>query len=114
MMKKIEAIIRTTRFEEVKSALEQIGHVSLTMTEVKGCGQQKGITQQWRGAEYIVDMIPKTKIEIVVEDDQVDSVIDAIIEAAKTGQIGDGKIFIIPVESAFRIRTQESGPSALR
>jgi nitrogen regulatory protein P-II 1 len=112
-MKKIEAIIRTTKFEDVKVALEGIGLVSMTVTEVKRRGQQKGIKQQWRGAEYIVDLIPKTKIELVVEDSKVDIVIVTLAEAARTGQIGDGKIFVIPVERTIRVRTGEEGDSAL-
>jgi len=112
-MKKIEAIIRTTKFEDVKVALEGIGLVSMTVTEVKGRGQQKGIKQQWRGAEYIVDLIPKTKIEMVVEDGKVDTVISTLADAARTGQIGDGKIFVIPVERVIRVRTGEEGDPAI-
>ncbi|MDT8357539.1 MAG: P-II family nitrogen regulator [Methanomicrobiaceae archaeon] len=112
-MKKIEAIIRTTKFEEVKRALEAAGHVSLTMIEVKGRGQQKGIRQQWRGAEYVIDMIPKTKIEIVVEDQDADAIVETILRHARTGQAGDGKIFIIPVENAIRVRTGDEGSTAL-
>lgn len=112
-MQKIEAIIRTTKLEEVKAALEGIGMVSLTVTDVKGRGQQKGIKQQWRGAEYIVDLIPKTKIELVVEDEKVDTVISTISSAARTGQIGDGKIFVSPVSRVIRVRTGEEGDKAL-
>lgn len=112
-MKKIEAIVRTTKFEDVKVALEGIGMVSMTVTEVKGRGQQKGIKQQWRGAEYIVDLIPKTKIELVVEDDKVEAVVSTLADAARTGQIGDGKIFVVPVERAIRVRTAEEGDPAL-
>ena len=112
-MKKIEAIIRTTKFEEVKKALETAGHVSLTMTEVKGRGQQKGIRQQWRGAEYVMDMVPKAKIEIVVEDQDVNKIVETIMLHARTGQIGDGKIFIIPIETAIRVRTGDEGSAAL-
>jgi len=112
-MKKIEAIIRTTKFEDVKVALEGIGLVSMTVTEVKGRGQQKGIKQQWRGAEYIVDLIPKTKVEMVVEDGKVDTVISTLADAARTGQIGDGKIFVIPVERVIRVRTGEEGDPAI-
>ncbi|MDV2481714.1 P-II family nitrogen regulator [Methanoculleus sp. Wushi-C6] len=112
-MKKIEAIIRTMRFESVKNALEDAGYDSMTVTEVKGRGRQKGITQQWRGAEYVVDLIPKTKIEIVVADADVEKVVDIIAASAVTGQIGDGKIFIIPLEDAIRVRTRERGDTAL-
>ena len=112
-MKKVEAIIRTMRFEDVKTALEAMGVESMTVTDVKGRGKQKGITQQWRGAEYVVDMIPKTKIEMVVDDAIVEKVVDTICSAAATGKIGDGKIFIIPVEDAIRVRTRERGKTAL-
>ncbi|MBP1928289.1 nitrogen regulatory protein P-II 1 [Methanolinea mesophila] len=112
-MKKVEAIIRTMRFEDVKTALEAIGVESMTVTDVKGRGKQKGITQQWRGAEYVVDMIPKTKIEMVVDDPLVEKVVDTICTVANTGKIGDGKIFIIPVEDAIRVRTRERGTTAL-
>jgi nitrogen regulatory protein P-II 1 len=113
-MKKIEAVIRPTKFEDVKSALEAIGMVSMTVSEVKGRGEQKGVRQQWRGAEYVVDFFPKTRIEMVVPDEKVDEVIAVIREAAQTGQIGDGKIFVIPVERAVRVRTGEEGEAALR
>lgn len=112
-MKKIEAIIRTMRFESVKHALESAGVDSMTVTEVKGRGRQKGIVQQWRGAEYVVDLIPKTKIEIVVADADVENVVEIIAASAATGQIGDGKIFIIPIEDAIRVRTRERGDAAL-
>lgn len=112
-MKEIKAIIRATTFEAVKKALDEKGYVSMTVTEVKGRGKQKGITQQWRGAEYVVDMIPKTKIEMVVKDEEVEEVIDIICSIAKTGQIGDGKIFISPVEDAIRVRTGEHGEESL-
>jgi len=112
-MKKVEAIIRATKFEEVKLALEKAGIESMTVIEVKGRGKQKGITQQWRGAEYVVDMIPKTKIEMVVKDEEVQEVVDTICSVAKTGQIGDGKIFISPVEEAIRVRTGEHGEESL-
>jgi len=112
-MKKVEAIIRTMKFEDVKSALEAMGVESMTVTDVKGRGKQKGITQQWRGAEYVVDMIPKTKIEMVVDDSLVEKVVDTICATASTGKIGDGKIFIIPVEDAIRVRTREHGDAAL-
>jgi nitrogen regulatory protein P-II 1 len=112
-MKKIEAIIRTMKFESVKHALEEAGLDSMTVTEVKGRGRQKGIVQQWRGAEYVVDLIPKTKIEVVVADADVEKVVDVIATSAATGQIGDGKIFIIPLEDAIRVRTRERGDTAL-
>lgn len=112
-MKKVEAIIRTVRFEEVKSALDRAGVESMTVTEVKGRGKQKGIVQQWRGAEYVVDMIPKTKIELVVPDEKVELVIDTICDAGATGALGDGKIFIIPIDDAIRVRTRERGGDAL-
>ena len=112
-MKKVEAIIRTMKFEDVKHALEAAGFDSMTVTEVKGRGRQKGIKQQWRGAEYVVDMIPKTKIEIVVEDTDVEKVIDVVCNSAATGQIGDGKIFVIPIENAIRVRTRERGEPAV-
>ncbi|WP_214020917.1 P-II family nitrogen regulator [Methanoculleus sp.] len=112
-MKKIEAIIRTMKFESVKHALESAGFDSMTVTEVKGRGRQKGIVQQWRGAEYVVDLIPKTKIEVVVPDADVEKVIDIIATSAATGQIGDGKIFIAPLEDAIRVRTRERGDTAL-
>jgi nitrogen regulatory protein P-II 1 len=112
-MKKIEAIIRNMKFEDVKHALEGAGFDSMTVTEVKGRGRQKGIVQQWRGAEYVVDLIPKTKIEMVVADDDVERLIDVIAASAATGQIGDGKIFIIPIEDTIRVRTKERGKKAL-
>jgi nitrogen regulatory protein PII len=112
-MKKIEAIIRSMKFEDVKHALEGAGFDSMTVTEVKGRGRQKGIVQQWRGAEYVVDLIPKTKIEMVVEDDDVERLIDVITASAATGQIGDGKLFIIPIEDVIRVRTKERGKTAL-
>ncbi len=112
-MQKIEAIIRTSKVDEVKHALEEIGKVSLTITDVKGRGQQKGIKQQWRGSEYVLDLIPKTKIEIVVSDREVDAVVSTICQAAHTGQIGDGKIFVIPISRTIRVRTGEEGDEAL-
>ena len=112
-MKKIEAIIRTVKFEAVKTALEKAGIESMTVTEVKGRGKQKGITQQWRGAEYVVDMIPKTKIEIVVDDQLKETVVNLICDVAGTGSIGDGKIFVVPVEEVIRVRTRERGSEAL-
>jgi len=112
-VKEVKAIIRTTNFEAVKKALDEKGYVSMTVTEVKGRGKQKGITQQWRGAEYVVDMIPKTKIEMVVKNEEVKDVVDTICSVAKTGQIGDGKIFITAVEDAIRVRTGEHGEESL-
>jgi nitrogen regulatory protein P-II 1 len=112
-MYKIEAIIKPTKFHEVKDALEEAGFASLTVTEVKGRGQQKGIVQQWRGREYCVDLLPKTKIEIVLPEKKLDEVIDIIQKTASTGEIGDGKIFIYPVENVIRIRTGERDGDAL-
>jgi nitrogen regulatory protein P-II 1 len=112
-MKKIEAIIRPEKLEHVKDALEQEGFVSMTITEVKGRGEQKGITLQFRGRTMEVELLPKVKIEIVVKDDKVDAVIDTIIKSARTGRVGDGKIFVIPVENAVRIRTGEKGEDAI-
>jgi nitrogen regulatory protein P-II 1 len=112
-MQKIEAIIRMNKVEDVKRALENIGKVSLTITDVKGRGQQKGIKQQWRGSEYVLDIIPKAKIEVVVQDSEVDAVIKAICDTARTGQIGDGKIFVIPVSRTIRVRTGEEGDAVL-
>jgi nitrogen regulatory protein P-II 1 len=112
-MRKIEAIIRPMKLEEVKNALSDAGFVSITVTEVKGRGQQKGLIQQWRGREYCVDLLPKTRIEIVLLEQDVDRVIELIQSAAATGNIGDGKIFVIPVEKAMRIRTSEIGEDAL-
>ncbi|MDD3621137.1 MAG: P-II family nitrogen regulator [Methanofollis sp.] len=112
-MKKIEAVIRPTKFEDVKTALEEIGMVSMTVSEVKGRGQQKGVRQQWRGAEYVVDFFPKTRIEMVVPDEKVDEVVTVIVQAAQTGQIGDGKIFVVPVERVVRVRTGEEDDRAL-
>lgn len=112
-MKKVEAIFRPTKLEEVKRSLEDAGFNSLTITEVKGRGQQKGITQQWRGQEYRIDAIPKVKIELTVRDGDVDKVTDAIISSARTDNIGDGKIFVLPVEKVIRIRTGEKDEKAL-
>ena len=112
-MRKIEAIIRPMKLEDVKTALSDAGFVSITVTEVKGRGQQKGLVQQWRGREYCVDLLPKTRIEIVLLEQDVDRVIELIQSAAATGNIGDGKIFVIPVEKAMRIRTSEIGEDAL-
>jgi len=112
-MKKVEAIIKPFKLEEVKDALTEIGIQGLTVSEVKGFGRQKGHTELYRGAEYVVDFIPKIKIEVVVTDDIVEKVVETIVNAARTGRIGDGKVFIIPVEDAVRIRTGERGDSAI-
>ncbi|VVB71503.1 putative nitrogen regulatory PII-like protein [uncultured archaeon] len=112
-MRMIQAIIRPSKVEEVKGALEGAGYTSLTSIEVKGRGRQKGITQMWRGEEYKVDMLPKVKIEVVVPDDKADEVAETIRKAAHTGNIGDGKIFILPVEKTIRIRTGETDGKAL-
>lgn len=112
-MKKIEAIIKPFKLDEVKEALQDIGVQGLSVIEVKGFGRQKGHTELYRGAEYVVDFLPKVKIEVVLEAEQVDAAIEAIIDAAKTDKIGDGKIFVSPVEQAVRIRTGESGTDAL-
>ena len=112
-MKKIEAIIKPFKLDDVKEALGAIGVEGLTVTEVKGFGRQKGHTELYRGAEYVVDFLPKIKLEVVIEDDQAQPVIDAIIGAANTGKIGDGKIFVLPLEEAVRIRTGERGGAAV-
>ena len=109
----ISAIIKPFKLDDVREALSEIGITGMTVYEVKGFGRQKGHTELYRGAEYVVDYIPKVKLEIAVDDDRVDAVIDAIIDAAKTGKIGDGKIFVTNLESVVRIRTSESGSSAL-
>ncbi len=112
-MKKIEAIIKPFKLDDVKSALSDIGIQGLTVTEVKGFGRQKGHTELYRGAEYVVDFLPKVKLEVVVPDDRVEAVTDAIQSAAKTGRIGDGKLFVQPVLDAVRIRTGERGDQAI-
>ncbi len=112
-MKKIEAIIKPFKLDEVKEALQDVGVQGLSVIEVKGFGRQKGHTELYRGAEYIVDFLPKVKIEVVLEDDQVEAAVAAIVDAAKTEKIGDGKIFVSPVEQALRIRTGESGIDAI-
>lgn len=112
-MKKIEAIIKPFKLEEVKEALAEIGIEGMTVTEVKGFGRQKGHTEIYRGSEYTVDFLPKIKIEIVLADSLAEKATEAIIKAAKTGKIGDGKIFIIPVDEAIRIRTEEEGEQAI-
>jgi nitrogen regulatory protein P-II 1 len=112
-MKKVEAIIKPFKLDEVKDALSTLGNFGITITEVKGFGRQKGHTEIYRGAEYVIDFVPKIKIEVVVDDAIVEKVIEAIITAARTGRVGDGKIFISPVEDAVRIRTGERGTEAL-
>ena len=112
-MKKIEAIIKPFKLDEVKEALQEIGVQGLSVIEVKGFGRQKGHTELYRGAEYVVDFLPKVKIEVALDDDQVEPAIAAIIDAAKTDKIGDGKIFVSTIEQAIRIRTGESGSDAL-
>jgi nitrogen regulatory protein P-II 1 len=112
-MKKIEAIIKPFKLDEVKEALHEIGVQGMTVTEVRGFGRQKGHTELYRGAEYVVDFLPKVKIEMVVEKGQVEDVIEAIENAAKTGRIGDGKIFVSPIENVIRVRTGERGKIAI-
>ncbi|WP_193140682.1 MULTISPECIES: P-II family nitrogen regulator [unclassified Meridianimarinicoccus] len=112
-MKKIEAIIKPFKLDEVKEALQEIGVQGLSVIEVKGFGRQKGHTELYRGAEYVVDFLPKVKIEVVLSDDQLDGAIEAILNAAKTDKIGDGKIFVSTIEQAIRIRTGEDGDAAL-
>jgi nitrogen regulatory protein PII len=112
-MKKIEAIIKPFKLDDVKEALNEIGIQGMTLTEVKGYGRQKGHREIYRGAEYVVDFIPKLKIEIVIDAGRVDEVVDAIAKAANTGKIGDGKIFVMPVETVIRVRTGERGTDAI-
>jgi nitrogen regulatory protein P-II 1 len=112
-MKKIEAVIKPFKLDEVREALSEVGVTGLTVTEVKGFGRQRGHTELYRGAEYVVDFLPKTKVELIVTDAQVDRAIEAIIKAARTGKIGDGKIFVTSVEQVVRIRTGESGEAAV-
>ena len=112
-MKKIEAIIKPFKLDEVKEALQEVGLQGMTVTEVKGFGRQKGHTELYRGAEYVVDFLPKVKIEVVLGDELVERAVDAIRKAAQTGRIGDGKIFVVPVENAIRIRTGETGSDAI-
>ena len=112
-MKKVEAIIKPFKLDEVKEALQEAGIQGLSVTEVKGFGRQKGHTELYRGAEYVVDFLPKVKLEVVVDDMIADRVVEAIAQAAHTGRIGDGKIFVIPVESALRIRTGERDENAI-
>jgi len=112
-MKKIEAIIKPFKLDEVREALSEIGITGMTVTEVKGFGRQKGHTELYRGAEYVVDFLPKVKLELVVSDGMQEQAIDAIVKAAHTGKIGDGKIFVMSVEQVVRIRTGESGDAAI-
>ena len=112
-MKKIEAIIKPFKLEDVKEALAEIGVEGMTVTEVKGFGRQKGHTEIYRGSEYTVDFLPKVKFDLVLPDDRVDAAVKAIIKSAKTGKIGDGKIFVFDVEDAIRIRTEEHGERAV-
>ena len=112
-MKKIEAIIKPFKLDDVKEALFEIGISGITVSEVKGHGRQQGHTELYRGAEYVVDFLPKLKIEIVVKEDDVEKVVDAIVNSARTGKIGDGKIFILPVEKTIRIRTGEEDEEAI-
>ena len=112
-MRKVEAIIKPFKLDEVKEALSAIGIHGMTVTEVKGFGRQKGHTELYRGAEYVVDFLPKIKIEITVTDEMVEKVVEVIVAAANTGRIGDGKIFVLPLDEAVRIRTGERGPDAV-
>ncbi len=112
-MKKIEAYVKPFKLDDVKAALMEIGIKGMTVSEVKGFGRQKGHTELYRGSEYHVDFLPKSRIEVFVVDEQVDTVVDTIVRVARTGSVGDGKIFVLPVEDAVRIRTGESGDSAL-
>jgi nitrogen regulatory protein P-II 1 len=112
-MKKIEAIIKPFKLDEVKEALQQISIQGMTISEVKGFGRQKGHTEIYRGAEYVIDFIPKVKLELIVGDSQVPQVLKAILESVRTGKIGDGKIFVVPVEEVIRIRTGETGETAI-
>jgi len=112
-MKKIEAIIKPFKLEDVKEALSELGIEGMTISEVKGFGRQKGHTEIYRGSEYTVDFLPKVKFEIVLPDDRVAKAVEAIVGSAKTGKIGDGKVFILPIEDAIRIRTEERGETAI-
>jgi nitrogen regulatory protein P-II 1 len=112
-MKKVEAIIKPFKLEEVKDALANLGIEGMTVCEVKGFGRQKGHTEIYRGSEYTVDFLPKIKIEVVLSDDVVDAAVSAIVKAAKTGKIGDGKVFVSPIDNAVRIRTEETGDRAV-
>lgn len=112
-MKKIEAIVKPFKLEDVREALADVGIAGMTVTEVKGFGRQKGHTELYRGAEYQIDFLPKVKIEMIIDDERVDAAIEAILGSAKTGKIGDGKIFVYPVEQVIRIRTSEQGEDAI-
>jgi len=112
-MKKIEAVIKPFKLEDVKDALAEMGITGMTVSEVKGYGRQKGHSELYRGAEYVVDFLPKVKMEMVVDDDQVDSVVDTVVEAARTGKIGDGKIFVSEIDKIVRIRTGETDSEAV-
>jgi nitrogen regulatory protein P-II 1 len=112
-MKKIEAIIKPFKLDETKDALSELGISGMTVTEVKGFGRQKGHTEIYRGSEYTVDFLPKIKLEVVVDDGEADSAVEAILKAAKTGKIGDGKVFVSPIDQAIRIRTEEKGANAV-
>ena len=112
-MKKVEAIIRPEKLDVVKTALEDLDHAGMTLTEVRGHGVQRGVTEQWRGRTFAVEYLTKVKIELVVKDDEVDAILERIVDAARTGQVGDGKIFVSPVTRAVRIRTGEEDEAAL-
>jgi nitrogen regulatory protein PII len=112
-MQKITAIVRPEKFDDVRAAIEKKGYPGISLTKIEGHGRQKGLTQQFRGREYTIDMIPKFKIEIVVKDGDVDGLVKTIIEAAKTGETGDGKIFVSPISKVYRIRTSEEGDAAI-
>lgn len=112
-MKKIEAVIKPFKLDDVKDALHEVGVSGITVSEVKGFGRQKGHTELYRGAEYVIDFLPKVKVEVVIEDMLVENVIEAITQAARTGRIGDGKIFVIPIDEAVRIRTGDRGADAV-
>src|SRR5437764_2594644 len=112
-MKKVEAIIKPFKLDEVKEALQEVGIQGITVTEAKGFGRQKGHTELYRGAEYVVDFLPKVKIEVVLPEERVETAVEAIQKAARTGRIGDGKIFVLDVQEAIRIRTGETGPDAI-
>ena len=112
-MKLITAIVKPFRLDDVRNALSEVGIQGMTVTEVKGFGRQRGHTELYRGAEYVVDFLPKAKIEVAVADDRVEQTVEAVIAAAKTGKVGDGKIFVSPIEQAWRIRTSETGDGAL-
>jgi nitrogen regulatory protein P-II 1 len=112
-MRKVEAVIQPHKLDDVREGLSKLGLIGMTVTEVKGCGRQKGHTELYRGAEYFVDLIPKLKLEVVIPEGRVDACIDAITEVARTGHIGDGKVFVTVVENALRLRTGEQGTEAL-